>query len=460
MKNKNNVAQADAVMSPKQPARETNLPFYLILLYLFFEFGRPQALVAPLRHIPIPSLITAILIVYLFTKAKVTLRDKLTMRFLLLLGLMLIHIPLAMNNYWAFQNFKGMSFNFIAFLSLVYFVNNEERFHKLVVAWTLINVFVGAVGFALGGMGAGGFLGDENDLCLVLNMALPFPFFLALTSKKGSLKLLYLVISGFLLLAIIVTQSRGGFLGLVAVSAYCWGKSNKKLVSAVVVVILMLVALMFAPASYWDEIRSIAQEGAEKNPSGTGAARLHQWRTGWIIFLNNPIIGIGQGNFRWNVGRYEEAGKVPLFYYRSMAGREAHSMYFSLLPELGLIGIFLFGSMTLQAFLDMMRIRRSALKKISALKEKGGAAGGLPYESMAAAITASLIGYLTTGVFISVLYYPCVWVMMGFALSLKRINDQKESIAVEPNPTPPKTRWRRQALSACGPKLMSMREGA
>ena len=52
------------------------------------------------------------------------------------------------------------------------------------------------------------------------------------------------------------------------------------------------------------------------------------------------------------------------------------------------------------------------------------------------AIAGSLTAYFVTGIFISVLYYPCFWIMMGFVVALKNI------VALDQIPT------RRQVASA------------
>lgn len=193
--------------------------------------------------------------------------------------------------------------------------------------------------------------------------------------------------------------------------------------SGTVVLLLALFVVLVAPSSYWEEIRSIAEENTPANPYGTGAARHYTWKVAWGMFLDNPIIGVGQGNFPWNVGAYElKLGFTEGFHQRSMAGRAAHSLYFTLMPELGLIGIALFASMVVMTVRDLRFIQRSA--------GSGSAAAGdaLPFASLATALEASLVGYLFSGIFISVLYYPNFWLLMGFALSLRRILERRQGV--------------------------------
>ena len=75
-----------------------------------------------------------------------------------------------------------MVMNFIVYLSLIHFVNDQDKYDKLLKTWLGIHVFLAIIGIVKHGRGIGGFLGDENDFCLALNMIIPFPFFLAVST--------------------------------------------------------------------------------------------------------------------------------------------------------------------------------------------------------------------------------------------------------------------------------------
>lgn len=403
----------------------SRLPFALLLIYLFFEYGRPQSLFRPLAVLHAPALSAIVLAALLFLRGKVRLTERQTLLFVLLLGLMVVHGPIAVNNYWALTVFIAMGLNFVAYLALVHFVDDEERFGKLVEWWLRIHVLVAFVGILNKGTGAGGFLGDENDLCLTLNMVLPFPFFLAMSAPKSWKRIYYIALACLFLFVIVLTESRGGFIGLAATGVYCWWKSKRKLLSATIVAVLVVFMALAAPSSYWDEVRSIADENTEANPYGTGAARYYKWKVGWGLFLENPIIGVGQGNYPWNVHEHEQERDLS-FHQRSMAGRQAHSLYFTLMPELGLIGTVLFGSMVLLTFRDLRHSQKWRASSGTA------ADGALPVAALAMALEASLVGYLASGVFLSVLYYPNFWLLMGFALSLKKLIERSHGVAGRP----------------------------
>ena len=130
-----------------------------------------------------------------------------------------------------------------------------------------------------------------------------------------------------------LTLSSCGFVGLVPVILYCWYKTPKKFLSTIIVAIMTSVLYFSASPKYWDEVKSIKEENIQK---GTGEDRWYLWKITWHMFLDYPIIGVGQGNAPWHISRYEPPGGL---HGTSRAGRAVHSLYFTLIPELGLVAV-------------------------------------------------------------------------------------------------------------------------
>jgi len=403
--------------------KKSLIPFSLLLFYLLLEYGRPQDQIPFLSVLHLPAITIVLLLLSILSSGNLRLKGKQAVLFLGLLGLMVAHGPIAVNNYWALMVFITMAINFIVFLSLTLFVDDEEKYEKLIKVWLSIHVILALIGLMKGsGRGIGGFLGDENDFCMTMNMIIPFPFFLAM-SEVGKKRILYLGLTLTFLTVIILTQSRGGFVGLLATIIYCWLRTKKKVVTALLIAILAGFALLIAPSSYWSEVRSIQEEGASK---GTGGERVYTWGIGWHMFLDNPIMGVGQGNFPWAFKKYEfqATGSDEPFRGRSVAGRMAHSIYFTMLPELGLIGTLLFLGMVGMNIRDLNYIKKNTIQKPKQQKERS--AGSKKYH-LALALEGSMIAYLVSGAFISILYYPNFWIFTGFVISLKNIVIQSQN---------------------------------
>jgi Na+-transporting methylmalonyl-CoA/oxaloacetate decarboxylase gamma subunit len=317
-----------------------------------------------------------------------------------------------------------MFVTFVAYLSIIHFVDTFEKFKKMMAAWIWIHLFLGISGILMGGRGIGGFMGDENDFALVLNMAIPFAFFMGMAAKTIREKVKLFFTTGVLVLCVTATFSRGGFLGLVSVAGFCWLKSPRKILSLVLAILLLCAVAALVPEKYWDErIGSIVGEAS--NESGTAGQRLYTWGIGWEMFLDHPIFGVGPGNFPWNVQGYEppEAHKG-----QSFAGRAAHSLYFTLLPELGMAGVIIFLLMLKASWQDRRVISRLVkrffhlhrnAKLTTDIRQKADDYELAKYFNLA--ISASVVAYLVTGTFISVLYYPSLWLLIAFGIALKNV---------------------------------------
>jgi O-antigen ligase len=277
-----------------------------------------------------------------------------------------------------------------------------------------VHLFLAVFGIANKGSGVGGWLGDENDFCMEMNVAIPFAYFSFQSAKIKIEKMFYVGVLSMCVLAGMISLSRGGFIGLAVVGTYCWLRSSKKVGAILLIGVVIIFMIIFAPEEYWEEIQSITSDQTAE--TGTGGERLYSWGIGWDMFLNNPILGLGQGNYPWNVGDYE-AGRT--FNTRSLAGRQAHSAYFTLLPELGLVGVCIFFAFLYAIYKDMQLVRgisQSLLRRLDGGKDHDDL---IFTSNLARAIEGSVMGYLASSVFISTLYYPSFWTLTAFAVVLR-----------------------------------------
>jgi O-antigen ligase len=397
-------------------AVQSKFPFYLVLLSLLFEFGRPQDMVG-IKGIPLPSIVDAMIagIVFLFS-GKLNFDNKQTKLWVALLAVMALHVPIATNNFWALMIFKDMALLFCVYLGIITYINSIERMRTLLKVWLAVHFILAVLGIIAKGRGVGGWLGDENDFCMELNVVIPFIFFALTSSNNKSHKIIYAFLLCLSVLAAMTTLSRGGFIGLATVGTYCWMRSSQKFGAILLVGLLIIFMIAFAPAEYWEEIESITDE--QTMTTGTGGDRLYIWGIAWEMFLANPIIGVGQGNLPWDFEEYE-AGRT--FLTKSRAGRQAHSAYFTLIPELGLVGIGIFGLMIYRNFKDTRLIEQ--FYKLNMRKDSSRQnTGELQFSLMFAhSLEGSIVGYLVSSVFISTLYYPSFWIVMAFVVALRNV---------------------------------------
>jgi putative inorganic carbon (hco3(-)) transporter len=84
--------------------------FALVILFLAFDYARPQDIVPAIGALR-PSLILTLLmvIVWLRTPKPHNIGSRQLSLMLVILALLVIHIPLAVNHYWAYQTAEEFS---------------------------------------------------------------------------------------------------------------------------------------------------------------------------------------------------------------------------------------------------------------------------------------------------------------------------------------------------------------
>jgi len=402
-----------------------DLPFYLILIHLFFDYGRPQSFFPVIGALHPGYILHTLLFLCLFLKGKLlNFKNIQTKCFLGLILLMTLHVTIAVNNYYAYGFWRGAVLYFIVYLSIVNFVDSFEKIEKYIDIWILINLFCAFVGLKHGGrVPNSGFMGDENDFALVMNMAIPFAYFMFLETSSTKKKILYLSACCIFIAANVASFSRGGFVGLIPVILYCWYKTPKKVLSTIIIAIMISVLYFSASSKYWQEVKSIKEENIQK---GTGETRWYLWKIAWKMFLDHPIIGVGQGNASWHISEYEPPGGL---HGTSRAGRAIHSLYFTLISELGLIGILLFSGMVYFSYKELKWILKKEKEFLLKQNQSIEIIQQLhKIKFIIFGITGAMLGYLVSGAFLSVLYYPHFWLLISLCVALKNtvINSKLE----------------------------------
>ena len=113
-----------------------------------------------------------------------------------------------------------------------------------------------------------------------------------------------------------------------------------------------------------------------------------------------------------------------LSHERSIAGRQAHSAWVTFISELGLAGIVIIGAMLLQCYKDLKLVRTRFAPAESRQKHGQTVQAGEDVRVyLARAMEGSLIGFIVSGVFISILWYPSLWIMMALVVALRNISE-------------------------------------
>ena len=390
-----------------QEERRHRIWFFFTLMYLVIDYGRPQDIL-PIGDLRPGMIIILILSLFLLFHGRIrefsNKQMKMIAFFIILLGL---YVPFARNNYFAFLATKDM-LTFVPFiLSISICITSIKRLKNVFLVSVCLLIYISGYALFNNGVGSGNYFHDENDISLFINMWLPFCYFLFFLEKDRLHKFIYLtgLITG--LSSVIVSFSRGGFVGLLCVSLVCWFYSSRKILSLLPIFLLAVVVILVASDRYWERMGTI-QEVQE----GTAALRIESWKAGWNMFLDNPL-GVGGNNFQVRFPEYQTD-----YFRRDMWGRAAHSLWFTLIPELGIIGISIYFLLIKYNLKDIVYLRKLNNRKTDRSSE-------LQYlHTLSGAFIASLAGYFSSGTFLSVLYYPHYWYMTGILVATTRVAER------------------------------------
>lgn len=267
------------------------------------------------------------------------------------------------SEYWLIF-FKSMAYCLLIPLVLT----TRLRFHAFTIMYGTGLAFHGVLeGLKLIATGGGHrvtglpgtMMGDNNHLAVALAMVLPLVFYLYQYSKNHLVKIAF--ISGFIItiIAIIATQSRGGFISLIAVGVWLIKSSRRKVLVSFVAILGFFLVINVAPPSWFSRMESI-QTAGEDNSFMT---RVAAWKISSAIALSNPVFGGGfhaiQAPSVWNEFKNSQGmlGFLTTPPPR-LAPAAAHSIYFEVLGDHGMVGLLLFLGILLGTFNNCFKIRK------------------------------------------------------------------------------------------------------
>jgi O-antigen ligase len=234
--------------------------------------------------------------------------------------------------------------------------------------------------------------------------------------------------------AIVVSLSRGGFLGFCAVVLYCVARSPRKMAGFIVVAIIGLALAFFAGSEYWNEMSTITDTS-----EATADTRLEIWQIGLRMWGSNPVFGVGPGNFRWQSGDYQSAEQLEKF-GRSLQGSiVAHSLPVELLAELGTTGAIVVVALVLGAWRELRHVRRDMPRPTAA--DPGDR---WVLRCYAEAVTCSILACMVTGIFLSLLYLSYLWLLIALASAIFQVFRAETGGSISPSDNKfSKSAWKR-----------------
>jgi hypothetical protein len=320
----------------------------------------------------------------------------------------LLSIPLALNRGEAWDEFNGTFIRAVLmFIVIVNAVRTERRLRLLLWLALAVSCFlaVGAIGdyragrLTLQGIRVagviGGMFGNPNDMALHLVTMMPIAVAFCFTKRNPLAKIAYAACAALLVAGIVVSFSRGGFLGLIAacgVLAWKLGRRHKLAVGACLIV-AALGFLVLAPGDYAARLGTITNMSADL--TGSSSQRQQLLIRSLQVTARHPLFGVGMGNFH-TVSIHELV---------------SHNAFTQVSAEMGLAALIIY------VWFLVAPLRR--LREIE--RETFAARRASRFYYFAVGLQAALVGYMVSSFFASVAYNFYIYYLVGYAVALRQL---------------------------------------
>ena len=205
---------------------------------------------------------------------------------------------------------------------------------------------------------------NPNDLAAYCILMLGLALGLLSMERRGPVKLGTIAGLGMLPFLILLTRSRGAFLGFAVFLLIVIMGHRKRLQALLVTAVLATIVFSVAPADVLDRVQGLETvEGTgdlkDADQEGSAYQRFEIWKVARTIIKDYPITGVGLGAYPAMHARYARRSQ---FDPTALGRRDTHSTYLNLTAETGFVGVFIYLFSYISTLVSINGVRRRAKK--------------------------------------------------------------------------------------------------
>jgi len=273
--------------------------------------------------------------------------------------------------------------------------------------------------------GIKGVVGDNNFFAVMILVVLSLNLYLVtqIDNKKIKLGLFWGII--FIVLGLISTYSRAGFIGLLILALFFLKSSKRKFTWLILFIGIIFSAKTILPDEWFSRMDTVEHA----NDDGSFMHRVVVWKMCTVIAIKNPLFGEG-----FKANEYLPLWHEYYEYYHILdfietpepnyneTIRAAHSMYFQVLAEHGFVGLFLF-----------LLIMSSAYIKIGFIKSRAKSNNMDDWVfNLLDKIRLAIIVYCVTGATVATAYFDFFFAVLAMIYTLDHhIVGQRKQYLIE-----------------------------
>jgi O-antigen ligase len=391
-----------------QHFKSESFAFWMICAYLFFEYVRPQSIYPAIDFLPWTQL--AVIGALLGCFADKTVRWVSSSINILLILFLIIILLSSVYAYFPSVSYSELDNYYlwvIIYFLIINIVNTRKRFFiflcvflaasfKISLSLTIIWAQRGFSFTSWGLTGPPGFFQNSGELSIQMLVFWPIAWAFAHSMKPYVSKRWYRILMLMPITAVMVilgASSRGAQIALVAQLVVMNYKALFKPKLLVPTVIAFLLVWTLLPNEQKERFQTMGEDE-------TSEQRLLYWENGINMIRDHPVLGVGYFNF------------IPYFeiYYPNdvLFGRAQmpHNIFVQVGTDTGYLGLLCFSLILFLAY----KIGRR-LKNLTNCESNG--------QRIAVCTNISLIGYLIAGQFVTVAYYPFLWIHLSLLVSFQ-----------------------------------------
>ena len=392
--------------------RTQSASFWLICSYLFLEYVRPQSIWPSIDVLPFAQ--TSILLsvgALLIEGKKLAIPTVAGSSLLLFTSVLLLSSVTAYRPAVALENLEVYLVWLLVIILIINIVTTESRFLVFMLLFLLSSFKMSQFafrGFLLSGgsfrpsgaTGAPGWFFNSGEfgiqMCVFLPLSMAFLWSLRdRWPRWKQVAMASLPVSA--VVSIVASSSRGAMVGIGVVALWWMFAVNRRhrIRGLIAVAVVAVATVAIVPEGSRDRFSDI---GGDE----TSTARQLRWQQGIEMVQQYPVLGVGYANWsEYHIDHYQ----------RGDSSRLSHNIFIQVWAELGYAGLL--------AFLFMIWAKFKVNGHTRRLARKTPGDHRFSY-AMAFGLDGAMIGYLASGFFITVFYYPYFWFNLAMTIALNR----------------------------------------
>jgi putative inorganic carbon (hco3(-)) transporter len=227
------------------------------------------------------------------------------------------------------------------------------------------------------------FIEGNNEFALATVVAIPMLHFLQLQLPKRWMRYAMTVPMLLCVAAAVGSYSRGALLALVAMGVVFWWRGRHKVLIGGLIVVAAIALSALMPAEWWGRMQTINEYNDDESAMG----RINAWLVAWRV-AQTHFFGAGMS--------YQYAAIFNEYGTYENIVRAAHSIYFEILGNHGVIGLALYLALWISAYRSAGWLRKNAAKLDPAAKWAA---------DLGAMAQASIASFAVGGAFLSLSYF-------------------------------------------------------